>query len=494
MFTTAPRAEQGNDLSPLSVRDQTLNTLHSGSCYLTKSGVLIASLLCVMWLLNAMCAHLEYTGVSIVGAALLSVASLLLLKHILHYWNSIILLFWITHTLYGISGPFSWYFSIEGLPLIEHINFGNVYIILYSLSSFSFILGIFIIQKSKNSSIKNLYKCNYAAISLCALFFAAIAATIEVNSIRQIGLSEISGKGAYHLQASQIDPLSVGTTLGLLSCAFIAFLLGNPLAPLSFRRNSLLAWILVISPVLVSSLLIGKRGFIVSTVLCYLILSHVYRKIEKIKISLITNLIFLYLFGVLIFITRGTIVQIAGGQLSWDTLTDTVVERTMSFLNPAAIEFGAPFVNFNLFYSMVDKIELRYGETYIRGLTSILEYILYGRRSPSISEEFNIMFFSQDVSRGIGWGFSSLVEAYWNFGIAGTIVVYFLFARALFVLENKVKNSSFSPLHLIYALLIPVVILFHRSNFGLTFWLFPIILGTIAFSLYMLLGSILARR
>ena len=113
-------------------------------------------------------------------------------------------------------------------------------------------------------------------------------------------------------------------------------------------------------------------------------------------------------------------------------------------------------------------IEFKFGETYLRGLVIwIPSFMCIGEKPQQITYEFRDSYFPSEAKRSsiAGTAFSSILEAYWNFGYLGVFVIYFIVAYLLQKLDLYWKNySEFS--FLLYILISPFLISFHRSALG----------------------------
>ncbi|MEN6396184.1 MAG: O-antigen polysaccharide polymerase Wzy, partial [Methanoregula sp.] len=142
-------------------------------------------------------------------------------------------------------------------------------------------------------------------------------------------------------------------------------------------------------------------------------------------------------------------------------------KRTFKFMNPGMNEFGAAFGNFSEYVKSGDSTR-RWGKTYVTALAVPVPSFLYpGEKPRQITYEFRDRFFSSERARGriAGTAFSSVLEAYMNFGTAGVLGVYFLVGMALVFLERAKNILQPSAIASIYLLMLPLAQNFHRSSF-----------------------------
>ena len=142
-------------------------------------------------------------------------------------------------------------------------------------------------------------------------------------------------------------------------------------------------------------------------------------------------------------------------------------ERIVSALNPGSNEFGAAYGNFNRFITSGDY-EFKYGETYLRGLVLPIPTFLYpGEKPKQITYIFRDRYFASEAKRSAiaGTGFSAILEAYWNFGYIGILIMYCIYGLLISTLEKKKYSSNIlSPIIYIYSS--SVLISFSRTAFG----------------------------
>ena len=141
----------------------------------------------------------------------------------------------------------------------------------------------------------------------------------------------------------------------------------------------------------------------------------------------------------------------------------------MMALNPAATEFGAAFGNFSEFVSQGGE-RPRLGSSYLQSLLlPIPEFLYPGKKPGQIAYQFRDRFFPAMADAGAiaGTAYSSLLEAYVNFGIGGGLAVYFLLGCLLCLAERVRVSAAGIQWHLGYLLLVSSAVAFHRSDFSL---------------------------
>lgn len=464
----------------------------AGYLLVNRGTIQLASILCVLWAIVACCALQSWIGTCLLIAIAATALNFLLFKQAFGYWNSLIMLFWFSHAAYGISGPLSWYLSETSIPLYREINYTEFYVMFYALSSLGFTIGslLVLLRHTRNHPARVAVAPNPRALFWGSVILGLIGTVFELNQMRQLGFQEVLalGKSFYHLSLSQQSLMDFSSSFTLASAALLGFFFATPSLSKSDYFKALGSWVLVNAPTLLKNLIVGERGIFVFVIFCIIFSAFMFNKITVLRYRTLLIVLFLYIFSVVLFASRGLSGKLILGLTDWNTFYGIVSESFLNYSNPALLEFGAVFVNFNVFYASAEDLPFRFGETYIRGIVSIFHLLFRGDRMPTTVEEFNYMFFPEFMERGIGWAFSSIVEAYWNFGKFGVFTVYFVIGVALSILERVTYHSKFSLVHFVYIMFIPVVLRFHRTNFGLTAWLFPIVFAYLTYTCYNILS------
>ena len=105
--------------------------------------------------------------------------------------------------------------------------------------------------------------------------------------------------------------------------------------------------------------------------------------------------------------------------------------------------------------------------------------------------DFRDTFFPEYAQLGAtgGTGYSSVLEAYVNFGTIGVLIVYLLLGLVMGCLEIARQRSKSLMFSLFYLLMLPVAMLFHRTSMGNPiFW--PLLLAFVGSCSYILINSI----
>ena len=274
-------------------------------------------------------------------------------------------------------------------------------------------------------------------------------------------------------------------------------LLGLCLSERKDKKKVILTFLLLFSPFLMLTLFLGQRGPILGWIMILFFSYNLNRNIYSIKFKTLLLVGVSYLGMVGIYMTRA----IAGHGLEtgkFSVVTDYVKEGKFSDnANPANNEFGAGFLNFVNYVKAPSELVSFPGESYFEGTVIIIPSFLYpGDKPEQITYRFRDKYFSGygEKSSIAGTGFSSLLEAYINFGAVGVIMIYFLVGLLILKLDrfliagNKNRKQTFFSFATTVTLLSMPSIMqsFHRQAFGgaLSLLLFQYILAVIVILLF----------
>ena len=154
-------------------------------------------------------------------------------------------------------------------------------------------------------------------------------------------------------------------------------------------------------------------------------------------------------------------------------------------INPGANEFGAPLGNYSA-YVRNPHTEYLFGRSYVEGLTIPIPRLIWPEKPVSVMYQFRDDYFPAERERGAiaGTGFSSILEGYMNFGVLGIVAVYLLLGYFFGVFDGIAGRSTYLPLRLAQALLMPFAFTLPRSSFAAPYFV-PLI-GISAASLALL--------
>jgi len=135
-------------------------------------------------------------------------------------------------------------------------------------------------------------------------------------------------------------------------------------------------------------------------------------------------------------------------------------------INPGANEFGAPLGNYSA-YLRNPHNEYLLGRSYLEGLSIPIPRLIWPEKPVSVIYQFRDDCFPAEKERGAiaGTAFSSILEAYMNFGVTGIVVVYLLLGYWFGAFDVVAGRSTYWLPRLAQALLMPFAFTLPRSSF-----------------------------
>lgn len=396
--------------------------------------------------------------------------------------NSVVFFFFFFYLIYGVTAPLSIMLG-GGIPDIFSKPYPiDVFLFVYSLATTGVVFAL-ITTKIDNLAIQSSLRISYLATKKDALinsaiFLCTLSAIFDfINNLR-VGFEYLLlDKAEYQ---SQIQSLSFTVpTSKLYLVALTMFCLGVALHDRKVNKWKCLMFLIGLSPSIIIHLMTGQRGYLL-TVVGVAFLSITYFKIIKLSALKFKYLFFssiLYISLVVLTVIRGVIgysIEVGDYSLVQERLSNT--ELIVKRLNPAESEFGAPFGNFSEFI-IKGGDSLQYGQTYLIAPVVLIPSFIYpGDKPTQAIYQFRDTFFQDEKYRGeiASTGFSSILEAFMNFGYLGVFFIFFLFAKLILLLEKSIWKSIslFTPLFAIS--LFNLSRSFHRSGFdtliGEVFW------------------------
>lgn len=257
-------------------------------------------------------------------------------------------------------------------------------------------------------------------------------------------------------------------------------------------RRRVLFGLLCLTPVLLAWAFLGQRIAVAGLALAALLAWRWTEPVVRVRPRHLALLLAAYMFLGTIYALRAVVgIAISTGDLQ--LLRERMLSReiVVQTLNPGTNEFGVTLGNVTAFEDR--RIWPRqYGMTYLKGVLLPIPGFLYpGDKPKQASYEFRDLFFPEEGKSGsiAGTGFSSVLEAVVNFGSAGVIGVYLCLGLLLFRLERMHRGGPGSLAALLYLVLAPKAILFHRSAFADAV-IAPLVLGTLVCMPIIVLGML----
>lgn len=435
----------------------------------------------------------------------LSVGAIVLIQKVFHKYNSLIFLFCIFFALYGLSGPAAALYG-TGIPevfpkpyLVEEFLLG------YALALSGLCIGVVVTAigylhhsyRSRSNppqlfSSKLTWRHDAKTLIYLGWFFAVIATAMEfINLWRGGGVTALLlGKAYYQGALSDLLGTLPSGELLQLSAASLSLGVANLLRDGGERHRPALSalgiWLLCSLPLLITYVILGRRSILLVVVVILFLGIFYHRVVHHLPRRIWMGAAILYVLAAMLYGVRGQVgwmLQTGDTQLLRARLMSS--EFWTQVLNPAQNEFGAPFGNFNTYRLFAREEPLYWGTTYLAGFTAFIPRFVWPDKPISITYEFRNRFFSEWEQRSAiaGTAFSSILEAFMNFGYLGIAPIYALIGVLLTALEGyRIRSTSLWGAFF-YLLLAEFVIRFHRSSLGFPiFW--PMILasiGTVAY-------------
>ncbi len=370
---------------------------------------------------------------------------------------SVSMLFWLFAFLYGISGPLTLLMGGE----ISFVDSGTLwnnlkyYLLAYSIACIAYIGGEELTISSSLKTIEPTFlktidsDVELSRIKKCVVISAVLCTTFEMINILRIGGFGMLfvGKGTYQSLIGDLKLTLPADSMYSVCGIFIGILMGCQKSNSEQKsRLFMLLIAILLAPFIVIRIILGMRLDLISIVLNGTLGYSIFSPVKKISFKIIISVVIIYLFMVVIYANRGIISLLnSDPELFQKRFFD--LQRYIDNFNLGGGEFGAPFANFCIFYEKYKtNFDFLWGKTYIIGLAVFIPSFLYlGEKPQQITYLFRDEFFSSWASRSriAGTGFSSLLEAYWNWGWIGIIFVYFIVGLLLKRFDNnrnKEKN------------------------------------------------------
>ena len=376
-------------------------------------------------------------------------------RYVQNQYISLSVIFFLFSALYGISGPISLLMGNSSSIVSDEILWNNMkyYLVAFYCSSIAFIIGTIVYDQFSKSDFKSFDDViDNETVDIKRIKTGAIIAAILSTAFEIINILRAGGMALLFLDKGQYQSITANMALTLPSgtmysiCGiFLGMYIGiqKKLCDPHYKKTSLLI-ILILSPYIVFNVILGMRGALVSILLTSIISYSIFCPIKKISFKLIFLILLVYIIMVIIFTNRGIVSLLKKDPDTFWNLFFTL-DRYKNGLNPGNSEFGAPFFNFCIFYDKYGmETDYLLGKSYIVGLVVFIpSFLYYGNKPQQITYQFRDEFFPSLglKSQITGTGFSSLLEAYWNWSWLGIIVVYFIIGIILNLLDAQ-KNKT----------------------------------------------------
>lgn len=446
--------------------------------------------------MSAFFSIMQLTDMAVILYAIAGIILIFLGRTLTGNYGNFTVVFITFSALYSLSGPIAARYG-GGIPgCFPTPYLVDEYLLHYSLAIIGMTMGLVIVAGVEKSGIRSTIQAptwNKRTLFQLACAFAATASFMgTINFLRVGGLETLfAGKAAYQSAIYELPGALPSSQIIFLSTALLGLALSAPNAPRERWMRLLALWLVCSTPLIITVTLLGQRGIILKILLIFTIGYLFFKPIKRFEFKWVAIILPIYLIMGFLFGIRGNLGHlIATGDLN--LLMILISEPTFwaTSLNPASNEFGAVFGNFNT-YILSGASDLRLGETYLRSLTMPIPRFIWPDKPQAIIYEFRDTYFHYLAQRGAiaGTGYSSVLEAYINFGTFGVPIIYLLVALAMGYLERMRSRSRSLAFAIFYLTLLPVAISFHRSCFWMPiFWpLLSTFVGTFS---YIVINSI----
>lgn len=438
-----------------------------------------------------------------IALSFVSSISLVILGRILvgHYTNFTVVFLGFS-ALYGLSGPIAAQYG-EGLPPVFPTPYlTEEFLFCYSLAILGMVFGLWFVAslRSAKRSDMRIRGYNTTALLSTSYLFSLAASLMEIVNFWRVGGFQtlFAGKAVYQSAVADLTGTLPSIQVMLLSAALLGLSfsishtdLSNGKMKIRHYLPRVFVWVVLGLPLILSLLLLGRRGPLLSLIVVLFVGLFYARPIRTLRLKWIAVGLIVYMALGFLYGARSYVAPaLASGD--WSRLLERIgtAEFWITSLNPARNEFGAPFGNFNT-YILYGGSGLRWGETYLIGFAEPIPRFIWPNKPKTVTYEFRDTFFPDWAERGriAGTAYSSILEAYVNFGQVGVFVVYTVVGFFLGLLEVRRAGSGSLGYATFYLTLLPVSISFHRSSFGLPL-LWPLVLSVSAVMTYTFITAI----
>jgi hypothetical protein len=412
------------------------------------------------------------SGVAVGAAAVASLALGKLATDRAGSISSFFVLFVGFHALYGLSGVGNVVAGIPMHPIFSQPYAADEFLMMYALATAGLVagasLGPRVAAFRRSGTGAGCSDASLQTLRRAAVAAAAVASVMELVNVYRVGGAAILvlGKATYQSEVEDIAftlPANVVATFAAAAlgvAASLERLRGRPR-----RGPGFAAFSLALAPLFVLSLFLGRRGPILDWLFTGALAATYYTPVRRLRAAIVAATAVVYLVMGYIFANR-TLIGVTALTGNWTTflVQSLSPQRLAIAVNPGATEFGAAFGNFSE-YVHGGRKPLRLGQSYVRAPLSVVPGFLYpGVKPPQIWQEFRDTYFATEADRGFiaGTAYSSILEAYANFGPPGVFCVYFVVGAAAMWLERRRARTGRGALT--YAMLAPAAIIFHRSD------------------------------
>jgi hypothetical protein len=418
----------------------------------------------------------DLAAVALLSVGLACVAALLFAKENAAGYSSFAAIFLVFFGLYGVSGPLDDVLGLGGLiPSFVAARRTDAFLLHLALALAGLVGGLLLAwslapRPPRAPAAEREGSVDAHALLLAALALAALASAFEiVNFVRVGGVETLRlGKAVYQGRVADLR-----LTLPSYVVSYVAVAAFSLFVALSRHRAGRLdrrvvvpgaAFAGLLAPLLVPTLMLTRRSEIIAWILIAFVGTMWFHPVRRIGSGLVVLAIGAYLLVPVVRATRSS-----PPEAGLDIGSERWRQEFVRGLNPAADEFGSPYGNFNEYYVELRDEPLRWGRTYVDGLAVAVPGFLWpGRKPPQIDYEIRDRLYpGYGAGSSIASpGFSSLLEAYINFGTWGVPAVHVVIGLAIGFIERLRAARRVVAAAILYLSVLPMAQTFHRSAFG----------------------------
>lgn len=463
---------------------------------LTQMGFFLGLLVGIAACLSVFSSSLQETDLAMVFYFAAAFLSIILGKMLIGNYSNFTVIFLVFSALYSLSGPIAARYGGGIIEIYPTPYMVDEFLIHYSLAILGLAIGIILAScisyhRIGSANISPIW--NHGTLFLLAYAFAAMASLMEIANFLRAGgfVTLYAGKAVYQDAVSELPMNFPSATIMLLSTALLSLSLSAQSMPIKNRLERFSLWLALGLPIILSLIILGERTTLLSIIIILLIGYLFLNPVKTIELKWIVFIFLIYLAMAFLYGTRSYLGEVLStGNLSM--LFAVIMEPTFwpRILNPASNDFCCVFGNFNT-YILSGTSDIRLGETYMRDIADTIPRFVWPDKPQTTWVDFRDTFFPEYAQLGVtgGTGYSSVLEAYVNFGTIGVLIVYLLLGLVMGCLEIARQRSKSLMFSLFYLLMLPVAMLFHRTSMGNPiFW--PLLLAFVGSCSYILINSI----
>jgi hypothetical protein len=431
-------------------------------------GIVSACLAVIGALLPGLSARAAALTVLVASLGVLVMAA----RRVARRWDSLLVIFVLFHILYGIVAPIS--VALGGrLPDIFATPVQiSEFLRLYGMATAGVALAVAVGAAWRPSPVRLAQARPAVDVPPWVPVAIGVAATLGevVNLVRTGGAATlIAGKAAYQSAVTDL-PFTVPTQQLIaiaIATACVAF------GRAQSQRTTVRWWaalIFAILPVVVEWALLGRRGPLLTAGVVFLLGMRWSMPIQRMRWRHVLLGIVVYLGMAFLHVNRAVVGRvILDGDITLlvDRLRDA--DRLEYAMNPSSNEFGAPLGNTSEVFLRGGATSWFQGNSYLVGLTLPIPGFLYpGQKPTQVSFAFRDRYFGSESEYGTvsGTGFSSILEAYLNFGLLGPLAVYLVVGMLLVASDQYRNHGAIGWRSVLLLAMSPALVIFHRSAFA----------------------------